>query len=160
VDQKAQGGAGGEGGKDARRGATQVERDDRHRGGDDRADARRQTVDAVGEVHDVHHRHQPDHGERRPGIRRSGIGQGKFAHEWQRDLLDSHAEVHDDHGSRHLARQLRSRGQVEAVVKRTHQRDQPGGKQHAVPQLMLLPITGRQPDQSRNERAREDRCTP
>ena len=35
---------------------------------DDRADAGREPVDAVGEVDDVHHPDEPDRGERRPGV--------------------------------------------------------------------------------------------
>ena len=74
VNQEAERRAGGERGQHARRSAAQIECDHRHRGGDDHAHARRETVDAVGEVDDVHHHHQPDHGERGPGVGRSGVG--------------------------------------------------------------------------------------
>ena len=49
--------------------APEVERDDRERDGADRAHARRQPVDAVGEVHDVHHRRRGRSPSARPPSR-------------------------------------------------------------------------------------------
>ncbi len=49
--------------------------------GDDRADARREAVDAVGEVDDVHHRDQADDGDRRA----AGVRELQHADERQRD---------------------------------------------------------------------------
>jgi hypothetical protein len=109
VDQKAERGAGGQRGEHAGWSAAEVERGHRHRGGDDRAHARGQTVDAVGEVDDVHHRHQPDNRECRPGVRGPGIGECQMPHEGQRDRLHHDPEVHDDDRGRHLAHQLRRR---------------------------------------------------
>jgi len=156
-DEEAERDAGRDRGQHSRLGTTEIERDHGHRGGDDHAHARRQAVDAVGEVDDVHHPHEADHGQHGARIGHTGIGEGQRADERQRDRLHCDAVVHDDHGRHDLAGELDQRRGLEAVVERAHERDHAGGKQHAVPQLMILAEPGRQPDQPGDERACEDR---
>ncbi len=141
----------------ARLRAPEVERDHRHRRGDDRADARREAIDAVGEVDDVHHQHEPEHGQHRAGVRHAGVRERERADERQRDRLHRDPEVHDDDGGRHLTRELGGRRQLEAVVERADERDHRRRQQHAAPQLVFGPIARRQPDQHRDERPGEDR---
>jgi hypothetical protein len=159
VDQEAERRTGGQRCEHAGLLATEVERDDRHRGGDYRAYARRETVDAVGEVDDVHHHHQADHRQHRSRVGGARVGKRQRADERQRDRLHGHAEVHDDHRGDDLAEQLERGVQVEAVVEGADERDHRGGEQHAVPQMRLLfaGVARRQPDQPRDERTREDR---
>ncbi len=157
VEEEAQCRSRGDSRQHARLLTVQVERDHRHGGRDDHAHPRRQAVDAVREVDDVHHRHQADHREDRPGVGGARVGEGELTYERQRDRLHAHAEVHDDHGRQHLAEQLQRRVQIEAVVEGAHQRDDPGGQQHAVPQLCFFAEARGQPDQSGHERAGEDR---
>jgi len=159
VDQEAERGAGGQRGEHPRFLAAQVEGEHGHRGGDDRAHARGEAVDAVGEVDDVHQQHEADHRQHRAGVGGPGVGEREVADERQRDLLHGDAVVHDDHRREHLAEELQRGMQVEAVVERAHERDHRGGEQHAVPQLRLAfaGVAGGQPDQAGDERAGEDR---
>jgi hypothetical protein len=156
-DEEAERHAGRDRGEHTRLLATEVEGDHGHRHGDDHADTRRETVDAVGEVDDVHHRHQTDHGQHGAGIRDAGIGKGQRADERQRDRLHGDAIVHDDHRRHDLARELDQRRDLEAVVERADERDHARGEQHAMPQLMILAEPARQPDQPGDERAGKDR---
>jgi hypothetical protein len=143
--------------EDSRLRAAEVERDHRHRAGDDRADAGCQAVNAVGEVDDVHHQHEPEHGQDRTGVRHAGVRECERADERQRDRLHGDAVVNDDHRRDDLTRELDDRRQLEAIVDRADERDHGCGQQHAMPQLMFGGIAGRQPDQRRDERAGEDR---
>ncbi len=104
VEQEAECCSGRERRQHARLCAVQVEGDHRERHRDDHAYTRRQAVDAVGEVDDVHHRHQADHRQHRSGVRHAGVGEVQFADERQRDRLHRDAEVHDDHRRRRSAR--------------------------------------------------------
>ena len=161
VEQEAERGAGGEGRQDRRLRAAQIEGDDRHRRGDDRAHPRRETVHAVGEVDHVHNRHEADHRQQRAGVGDARVGEREFADEGQRDRLDGHAEVHRDHRRHELPDELHRRMQVEAIVEGPHDRDHGRREQHAVPQLGLVfpqvDDAGRQPDPARDERTGEDR---
>ncbi len=112
-----------EGREHARFGATEIEGDDRERPGDDDAHSRSKPVQAVGEIDDVHHHDQADHGEDRPGIGDARVGKGERPDEGQRDVLYVNPKVHDDHRSGDLAGELDERRQVEAVVERAHDRD-------------------------------------
>ncbi len=138
IKQKAERGAGGQGCKHSRLLAAEVERDHGHGSGDDRAHARGKTVNAVGEVDDVHHHHQSDYGQHRAGVGRTGVGKGKGAGERQRDRLDGDTEVDHDHGRQHLAEQLDGWVQLEAVIQRTDERDHCCSEQHPMPQLTLV----------------------
>jgi len=164
VEQEAEGGAGGQRGEHGRLLAVQVEGDDRHRRGDDHAHSRGQAIHAVGEVDHVHHRHKTDDRQNRARVGDARVGEGQFADERQRDRLHRHAEVHDDDRREHLAEQLDRRRQVEAVVDGPHERDHRRRQQHAVPQLVLVFVSGHvargKPDQSGHQRAREDRKAP
>ncbi len=160
VDQEAERGARRDRREHSRLLAVQVERDHRHRGGDDRAHPRRQTVDAVREVDHVHHRHEADDREHRSGVRHPRVGEREPADERQRDRLDRHSEVHDDHGRQHLPGQLDPRRQFEAVVERADRRDDRRTEEHAMPELSFLVVAGGQPDQTGDERAGEDREPP
>ena len=159
-DQEPQRRAGRERREHARLRALQIERDHRHRDGDDHAHARRQPVDAVGEVDHVHHQHEADHGEDRPRVGGAGVGEMKRADPRQRDRLHRDAEVHHDHRREHLTGELQHGGQLEAVVERAHERDHAGAQQHALPQVRLLAVARGQPDQPRGERSAEDREAP
>lgn len=156
-EQEAECGAGRQRGQHPWLLAAQIEGDDRHRGGDDHADARGQAVDPVGEVDHVHHRNQADHRQDRPGVRDAGVGKSQFADERQRYGFDGHPEVHDDHGGHHLAGQLGGGRQIEAIVERAHERDHPRGEQHTVPKLVVFAIAAGQPHERRDEHAGEDR---
>jgi len=161
VEQEAECRAGRQRREHARLLATEVERDDRHRRRDDRADACRQAVHAVGEVDHVHHRYERHHGQQRSGVRHARVGKREFADERERDRLDRHAEVHDDRRRQHLPEQLDGGGQVEAIVQRAHRRDDRRCDQHPVPELVLVflavDVADGQEDQDGDERAREDR---
>jgi hypothetical protein len=159
VDQKAKRRASRERREHTGCGTIEVERDDRERAGDDHAHAGRQPVHAIGEVDDVHHRDQPDHGERRTGVCRARFGERERTDERQRDALDRNAVVHDDHRRRDLAGELDDRGQVEAVVQRANDRYQRGADQHAMPHLRARAVAGGQEREYRNEHAGEDRKT-
>jgi hypothetical protein len=146
-DQEAERGAGGQRREHGRLLAAEVERDHGHRAGDDRADARREAIDAVGEVDDVHHRDEPDHGQHRAGVRDACVRERERADERQRDRLHGDAEVHDDHRRDDLTGELDDRRQLVAIVDRADERDHAGGEQHAVPQLMFFAEAARKPDQ-------------
>jgi hypothetical protein len=133
VDQKAERRAGGERGEHTGFDATEIERDDGKRAGDDHAHPGGEPVDAVGEVDDVHHHDEPDHGERRSGVRGAGFGEGERADERQGDRLHDDAEVHNDDRRRDLPGELHDRRQVEAIVQGAHRRDQRRGDKHPVP---------------------------
>jgi len=156
-DEEAERDAGRDRGEHARLLAAEVEGDHRHRGGDDHAHACGQAVDAVGEVDDVHHRHEADHGQHGTRVGDARVGERQRADERQRYRLHGDAVVHHDHGRHDLAGELDHRRHVEAVVERADERDHAGRQQHAVPELVVLPEPGRQPDQARGERAGEDR---
>ena len=64
VDEEAERRSGGDRGEHAGGVAAEVERDDRERDRRDRAHARREAVDPVGEVDDVHHGDEAEHGQR------------------------------------------------------------------------------------------------
>jgi hypothetical protein len=133
VHEEAERRAGGQRSEHSRSGTLEIEGDDRERAGDDHAYACREPIHAVGEVDDVHHHHEPDHGERRPGVGGPRFGEGERAHKRERDRLDSHAEVHDDDRRRDLAGELDDRRQVVAVVEGSDEGDQCRGDQHPVP---------------------------
>ena len=135
VDQEAERRARRQGRQHARLGTAEVEGDDRHRGGDDRAHARREAVDAVGEVDDVHHHHQPHHRQQRAAVGDARVGQRDVPEERQRDRLHADAEVDHHDGRQDLAGELQHRVQVEAVVERADERDDRGAEQHAAPQV-------------------------
>ncbi len=143
--------------KHARLLAAEVERDHRHRPGDDRADARREPVDAVGEVDDVHHSDEADDAQHRAGVRHARVRKSERADERERDRLHGDAEVHDDHGRDDLACELDYGRQLVAIIERADERDHTGGEQHAMPQLMFFAEPAREPDQPGDERARENR---
>jgi len=109
VDQEAERRPGRQRRQHARRRAVQIKGDHRQRERDDHTYARRQAVDAVGEVDDVHHRHEADHRQHRPRVGNAGVGEVQFADERQRDRLHSHAEVHGDHRRSDLSSQLDDR---------------------------------------------------
>jgi hypothetical protein len=133
VDQKAERRAGRERGEHTGFDATEIERDDGERAGDDHAHARGEPIDAVGEVDDVHHHDKPDHGERRPGVGGPRFGEGERANERQRDRLHHDAKAHNDDRRRDLPGKLYDRRQVEAIVEGAHRRDQRRGDKHPVP---------------------------
>jgi hypothetical protein len=135
----------------------EVEGDDRHGRGDDHADAGCQSVDAIGEVDHVHHQHETDDGEHRTRVGDPGVGEREPPDERQRDHLDRDPEVHNDHGGEQLSDELDPWSEIEAVVERANHRDHTRAQQHAVPQLMLFEVAGRQPDQRGDECAGEDR---
>jgi hypothetical protein len=157
VHEKAERGAGGERGEHSRLNAVEVEGDDRERAGDDHAHAGGESVHAVGEVDHVHHRDEPEHGQRRTGVGGARFGERERADERQRDRLDHHAEVHDDHRRRDLTGELDDRRQVVAVVERPYERDERRGEQDPVPQPLARAIAGGQEGERRDEHAGEDR---
>jgi hypothetical protein len=157
VHEKAERGAGGERGEHSRLDAVEVERDDRERAGDDHAHAGGEPVHAVGEVDHIHHRDEPEHGQRRTGVGGARFGERERADERQRDRLHDHAEVHDDHRRGDLAGELDDRRQVVAVVERPYERDERRGKQDAVPQPLARAIAGGQEGERRDEHTGEDR---
>jgi hypothetical protein len=158
IEQEAERSPGGERREHARLRAGQVEGDHGHGRGDDHADACRQAVDAVGEVDNVHHHHQTDHREDRPGVGRAHVGEVQLADERQRDRLHGHAEVHDDDRRENLTGQLQARRQLEAIVERTHQRDHRCADEHAMPQFgRFLAEARRKPDQPGDKGPSEDR---
>ena len=108
-------------GQDPGRADVQIESDDRERDAVDRAQPGRQTIDAVGEVDDVHHSHEP---EDRQVIARVRELERSYERERQIGHLDS--ALDREHRRSDLSRQLHGRGQVERVVCRTDQRDQAG----------------------------------
>ncbi len=156
-DQEAERGAGGQRGEHAGSLTLQIEGDDRHRRGDDRADARREAVYSVGEVDHVHHPHQADHRQDRAGVGDPGVGKVEQPDEGHGDDLHPNAEVHDYHRRNDLAGELYRRREVVAIVERPDERDDGRGKENAVPQLVGFSVARRQPDQRGDERAREDR---
>ncbi len=156
-DQEAERGAGRDRGQHARRLTAEVEGDHGHRAGDDRADARREAVDAVGEVDDVHHQHEAEHGEDRAPVRDARVREVEFADERQRDHLHGHAVVDDDRRREHLPEQLQRGVQVKAVIDRADERDHRRADQHAVPEMRGLAVAGRQEGQHPDHRAGEDR---
>jgi hypothetical protein len=161
VKQEAERRPGGQRRQHSRLLTVQVKGDDRHRGGDDRAHARRQPVDAVGEVDDVHHHHKSNHGDDRSRVGEARVRERERAGERQRNRLHRNAEVHHDHRCQHLPEQLDRRVQVKAVVEHANTRDHGGGQQYAVPQLRLLfaRVTSGQPHQAGDQRPGEDRKT-
>ena len=68
--------------------------------------------------------------------------------------------MNDEHSREKLARELGGGRQVEAVVERADERDDARAEQHAMPQLVILPIPGRKPHERRDEGACEDREPP
>jgi hypothetical protein len=137
--------------------ALEIERDDGKRAGDDHAHARGEPIDTVGEVDNIHHHDQPDHGERRSGVRGARFGEGKHTHEWQGDRLHDDTEAHDDDRCRDLPGELYDRRQVEAIVEGAHRRDQRGGDKHPVPEMVARAVACGQERQHGNEHSREDR---
>jgi hypothetical protein len=79
------------------------------------------------------------------------------ADERQRDRLHRNAEMHDDHCRHDLARELHPGRQFEAVVEGSDDRYHRRGQQHAKPQFVVFVVAAREPDEDRDERAREDR---
>jgi hypothetical protein len=156
-EQEAERRAGGQRSEHTGLRAAEIECDHGHRGGDDHANAGREPVDAVGEVDDVHHQHEPDDGEHGASVRHAGVGEGEFADERQRDRLDGHPEMHDYHRGQHLTGELDGGAQVEAVVERPDDGYDGRAEQHPVPQLMFLEVPGRQRHECGDERAGEDR---
>jgi hypothetical protein len=66
--------------------------------------------------------------------------------------------VHDHDSRDQLAGELHRGVQIEAVVERADERDDPRTEQHAVPQLRRLrAVSRRQPDQAREQHSAEDR---
>ena len=135
----------------------EADRDHGERERDDRRDTRRQPVHAVGEVDDVHQRHEADDGDHATLVREL-----QQAHERQRDVLHDDSVVHDDQRREHLPAELQDGVQVEAVVERADDRDHGRREEHPVP--VHRPRSGAaarfargQPDERRHERAREDR---
>jgi hypothetical protein len=157
VQQEPECRAGGDRRQHAGGGAIEIEGDDRKRPGDDHAHSRSQAVDAVGEVDDVHHHHQPDHRQQRAGVGRAGFGEVQCAGEGQRDRLHGDAVVHDDHRRGDLTGELDQRRQVEAVVERADDRDDGGGDQHAAPKIRAFAVAGGQECQHRDHHSGEDR---
>jgi hypothetical protein len=159
VDQEAQRRACRERRQHPRFGAIEVEGDDRERAGDDHANAGGETVYAIGEVDDVHHHNEADHGQRRARVRGARVWEVQRAGERQGDRLDGDAEMHDDHGGGDLADELYERRQIETVVERSDGGDQRCGYQHAMPHLAAGAVARRQESEHRHEHAREDRQT-
>ncbi len=151
VHQEPGRGAGGASGEDGGVALIQVEGDDRERRRGDRADAGRQTVDAVGEVDDVHHRDEADdrHGT-------AGRAEVNRAEERERDVGGLDPADHGDDRRRDLAEQLDRGMQVEAVVDRADERDQRRADQDA-DEAVVGTGRGLDEQQSGDERAREDR---
>ena len=98
------------------------ERDGGERDGGDRAHPRGEAVDPVDEVDDVHQRHQPEDrqavGERRAQVHAMD--------EREREVGDAHPERDRDHRREQLAHDLEVRGELEQVVRGTHQGDHRG----------------------------------
>jgi hypothetical protein len=157
VNQEAERGARGQRGDHPGLLAPQVKGDHRHRRGDDRADSRREAIDAVREVDHVHHHHEPEHCQQRSGVRHAGVGEMQQADEGQRDRLHRNAEMHDDHRRDDLAGELHHGRQLEAVVEGADDRYHRRGQQHATPQFVVFVVAGGQPDEDRDERSGEDR---
>ncbi len=155
--QEAERGAGGDRGQHAGLLTPEVERDHGHRAGDDRADPRRQAVDPVGEVDDVHQEDEAEHGDDRPRVRHARVGELEFAGERQRDRLHRDAVMDDDHRREDLAGELRGRVQLVAVIERADRGDDGRREQHAVPQLIVLAVARGQKGQDRDEHPPEDR---
>jgi hypothetical protein len=160
VDQEAERGTGGERSQHSGLLAVQIEGDHRHRRGDDRADARRQAIDAIGEVDDVHHHDEPEHGHQGPGVGDARVWEVQQPDERQRDRLHRDSVVHDDHRRHDLAGELHGGRKLEAVVERPDEGDHRGRQQHAMPQLVIALVAAGQPDQRRDERSGEDRQSP
>jgi hypothetical protein len=100
------------------------ERDHREGGGGDRADARRQPVDSVGEVDRVHHPDDADHGE-------DAAEPAEVDHADHRrlDPLDLDPGQHRDQRRRDLPDQLEPGREVEPVVDRSDQGDRRGAEE-------------------------------
>jgi hypothetical protein len=160
VHQEAERRAGGDAGEHGRRravqmpGVVQVDRDHGQRERDDRAHPRGQAVDPVGEVDDVHERHET-HGR----DRRAGVGKVQLAEERQRYQVHDDAEVHCDERRRDLSSQLEHGRQLEAIVERPHRGDERRRQQDPVPLPAFRTRRG-QPDHPRHERPAEDRQPP
>ncbi len=156
-DQEAQCGPRRDRGEHPRRLTVEVVGDHRHRAGHDHAHARGEAVDAVGEVDDVHHRDEADHGQHRARVGCARVRELQVPDERQRDRLHGDAVVDDDHGRHDLPDQLRERMQVEAVVDRADGDDHGRREQQAAPDLVRFPVSGGQPHQHRDQHAGEDR---
>jgi len=118
VAQVAERGAGRDGREDRR--GVPVERQRDHPEGDrrDRADPRSQPVDAVDEVHDVHHRDDPRDRQR---IRQ--VAELHTPDERHCEVLHPHAAGHRNHRREDLAQQLHVGRQVEQVIRRADNGD-------------------------------------
>ena len=166
MKQEAERRAGGDRSQNAAGVLLEVERDDRERRGDDRADPRRETVDAVGEVDHVHHRDEADHGQRGAGLR-----EREGAEERKRDVGHVDAAAYRDDRREDLPGELDRGMEVEAVVERADQRDHRAGSEdprpgeahevcvvHAVRQQHLgARQRTAQPDLARHRHRREHR---
>ena len=112
VAQVAERRAGGQHREHPGRVAVEREREHGKRQRRDRAHARGEPVDAVDEVHDVHHRDDPDHGQRV-----GEVAEVEVPRERERHRLDPHAGGDRHDRGQHLARELDVRRQVEQVVR-------------------------------------------
>jgi hypothetical protein len=154
---------GGERGQHRRAGHVQAERDDRERDPVDRAQPGGQPVDPVGEVDDVHQRHQPDH---RQDAALVGERQ-QTDPQRQRHVGHHRAALHRDHRRHDLADQLDPRRQVADVVDRADQRDHARAEDHrprvddaavACPAIRVRQDDRvRQPDRRRHQDRQQDR---